>query len=184
MILHTERLTLREFVESDWRSVLAYQRDPRYLRYYEGDDRTESDARAFVQRFLDQQAEVPRIKVQLAITLDGVVVGNVGLRRQSEAARVADLGYELAPERWGRGYATEAARAMLDWGFRELDLHRVWAHCLAENVASARVLEKLGMRGEGRLRRHEQLKGRWWDVLHFGILREEWEAAGAPRPPR
>jgi [ribosomal protein S5]-alanine N-acetyltransferase len=174
MIIRTERLLLREFVEDDWRAVLAYQRDPRYLRYYEGTDRTEADARAFVQRFLDYQQESPRSKIQLAITFDGHLVGNVGLRRAAPDARLADIGYEVAPEFWGRGYATEAARAMLALGFGELGLHRVTAHCLAENSASGRVLEKLGMRQEGRLREHECINGRWWDVLLFGILAHEW----------
>jgi ribosomal-protein-alanine N-acetyltransferase len=176
--IETERLLLREFRADDWPAVLAYQRDPLYLRFYEGTDRTEEDARAFVQRFVEWQAEQPRLRFQLAITLraSGELVGNVGVRKPSPTARVAELGYELAPGRWSRGYATEAARAMLAFAFGELGLHRVHAHCVAENTGSARVLERLGMCREGLLRQHEYFKDRWWDVQLFGLLASEWHA--------
>ena len=86
----------------------------------------------------------------------------------------AELGYEIDPAYWGQGYATEAARKMLAFGFGELRLHRIWATCLLENVASARVLGKLGLQQEGRLREHRWMKGRWWDSLVFSILEQEW----------
>lgn len=176
MLLRTERLLLREFVEDDWPAVLAYQRDPRYLRFYPWTERTEADAREFIGRFLDWQREHPRVRFPRAITLDGRLIGNASIRRLEAGSRVADMGFELDPAHWGRGYATESARAVLHFGFQELDLHRVGAHCIAENTASAGVLRKLGMREEGVLREHEHFKGRWWDVRLFGILRREWEA--------
>jgi RimJ/RimL family protein N-acetyltransferase len=178
MELLTERLILREFNESDWPEVLAYQSDPRYLRYYEWTERTPEAAREFVRVFLAQQQEHPRLKFQLAITLrsDGRLIGNCGLRLASADAREGDLGYELSPQYWGRGYATEAARAIVDFGYGELRLHRIWSWCIAENVASARVLDKLGMRLEGRLREKEYFKGQWWDTLLFAVLEHEWRA--------
>jgi RimJ/RimL family protein N-acetyltransferase len=177
MRLVTDRLEMREFVEADWAAVLAYQRDPRYLRYYPWTDRTPDDARTFVGIFLDWQRERPRRRFQLAITLrqGGELIGNCGLRRKRDNDWEADLGYELAPAHWGRGYATEAARSMVDFGFRELALDRVSSWCIAENIASARVLERLGFRQEGRLRRNEFFKGRWWDTLLYALLREEWK---------
>jgi ribosomal-protein-alanine N-acetyltransferase len=177
MRITTDRLILRDFVADDWQDVLAYQRDPRYLRYYAWTDRTEPEVRDFVQMFLDHQAGQPRRKFQLAITLDGGrLIGNCGIRRKPENEWEADIGYELAPEHWGHGYATEAARAMVDFGFRELKLHRVSSWCIADNVASARVLEKVGLRLEGRLRENESFKGRWWDTLLYGLLEDEWRA--------
>jgi ribosomal-protein-alanine N-acetyltransferase len=154
----------------------AYQSDPRYLRFYHWTHRTAEDVRAFVQQFVDSQREDPRRKFQLAITVPGEdrLIGNCGIRMQTAGALEAEIGYELAPEHWGRGYATEAARAMLGFGFAELALHRVHANCIAENVASARVLEKLGMRREGQLRENAWMKGRWWDTLIYGILDYEW----------
>jgi RimJ/RimL family protein N-acetyltransferase len=178
VILTTERLLLREFVEDDWRAVLAYQSDPRYLQFYAWDFRTANDVRAFVRRFIIQQQEQPRAKYQLAITLPPTnqLIGNCGIRLRAADDLEAEIGYELAPEYWGHGYATEAARALVSFGFEKLKLHRIGAWCIAENTASARVLEKLGMRCEGRLREHEWLKGRWWDTLMYAILDSEWNA--------
>ncbi len=177
MRLVTERLVLREFVEADWPAVLAYQRDPLYLRYYPWIDRTSADARAFVDMFLEWQREEPRRRFQLAITQkeDGGLIGNCGLRRKSDNDWEADIGYELDPRYWGQGYATEAACAMVSFGFRELGLDRISSWCLADNAASARVLERLGFRQEGRLRRNEHFKGRWWDTLLYALLRDEWK---------
>jgi RimJ/RimL family protein N-acetyltransferase len=177
MILTTQRLVLREFEEGDWLAVLAYQSHPLYLRYYSWTHRTEQDVRAFVRMFLAQRAEEPRTKFQLAITLapDGQLIGNAGIRLKTPNDREADMGYELDPRYWGCGYATEAADALLAFGFRELKLHRVWAQCIAENAASAHVLEKIGMRLEGRLRENEWMKDRWWDTLLYAILEREWQ---------
>jgi [ribosomal protein S5]-alanine N-acetyltransferase len=126
-----------------------------------------------------------RARVQLAVTLasTGELIGNVGLRRDRAEEPVADHGYEIAPEHWGRGYATEASRALLDWGFSVWDLARAHAHCVAENAASAAVLRRVGMREEARLREHVHFRGTAWDVLLFGLLREEWSPAPlAPTP--
>jgi [ribosomal protein S5]-alanine N-acetyltransferase len=178
MKLTTERLILREFTENDWPEVLAYQNDARYLRFYPWTERTPEDAQKFVQMFLKQQAAQPRIKFQLAVTLktNHQLIGNCGIRLDSIEARQADIGYELAPPHWGQGYATEAARAIVHFGFTELHLHRIWSWCIAENLASAHVLEKLGLRLEGRLQESEYFKGRYWDTLMFSILAEEWQA--------
>ncbi|TMD62463.1 MAG: GNAT family N-acetyltransferase [Chloroflexi bacterium] len=154
MILATKRLVLREFEEEDWSAVLAYQSDPLYLRYYHWTHRSEQEVREFVQMFIALPNEEPRTKFQLAITLasDGRLIGNCGIRMKTPGAREADIGYELDPHFWGSGYATEAASELLAFGFRDLVLHRIWAWCIAENIASARVLEKIGMRREGHLR--------------------------------
>lgn len=178
MHLRTSRLLLREFSLEDVPAVLDYQRDARYLRFAPWHDRTEAEVRAFVQRFLDWQQAEPRSKYQLAIVLSstGELIGNVGLRLASADARIAELGYELAPGHWGFGYATESARALLAYGFDTFHLHRVHSHCIAENSGSSRVLERLGMKLEGKLRQHQFLKERWWDVLLYGILASEWQA--------
>ncbi len=183
MRIVTERLVLREFVADDWPAVLAYQRDPRFLLYYTWTDRTEAEVRDFVQMQVGHQAERPRRKFQLAITLpesDGLI-GNCGIRRKPDNEWEADIGYELAPQHWGHGYATEAATAIVAFGFRELGLHRVSAWCIADNVASARVLEKVGLRREGRLRESEHFKGRWWDTLLYGLIESEWRASPSNR---
>ena len=181
MRITTARLVLREFLDTDGTDVLAYQRDARYLRFYPWTDRTEADVRDFVQMFLDQQNDQPRRRFQLAVTSreDGQLIGSCGIRRKLENDWEADIGYELAPEYWGQGYATEAAQAVVEFGFRELKLHRVSSWCIADNAASARVLERLGLRLEGRLRENEYFKGRWWDTLLYGLLESEWRGSVA-----
>ncbi len=157
--------------------MLAYQGDLRYLRYYPWTERTEADARAFVEMFLGWQREEPRRRFQLAIALkdNGPLIGNCGIRRKPDNDWEADVCYELDPRYWGAGYATEAARALVNFGFQDLGLSRISSWCVAANAASARVLERLGFRQEGRLRRNECFKGRWWDTLLFALLRDEWE---------
>ena len=179
MQIQTQRLLLREFVEDDWQAVLAYQADPLYLRYYAWDVRTEQDARQFVRMFIGWQEELPRTRVQLAICLpgSGELIGNCGIRKPRPNANQAELGYELAPWHWGRGYATEAARAMLAFAFSFPDIHRVTASCLAENRASVRVLEKLGFKVEALQPEREYFKQRSWEVLLFSL---ENPQAGVP----
>lgn len=178
MLLITERLILRDFIDSDWEAVLAYQQDPLYLRYNEWTSRSAKEVRDFIQIFLDHQKQIPRFKFQFAITLKttGGLIGNCGVRRNSPESHQADMGYELDPKFWGQGYATEAAHTMLDFGFSYMKLRRISAWCIAENVGSARVLEKIGMRLKGRVQEQHYFKGRWWDTLSYAIRYEEWQA--------
>jgi RimJ/RimL family protein N-acetyltransferase len=182
MELETERLILRAFRESDWPDVLAYQVDARYLRYDAWTRRTAKEVREFVGMFLAQQQERPRTKFQLAITLkaDRQRIGSCGIRVSSANARKGDIGYELSPAHWGCGFGSVAARAIVRFGFIHLKLHRVSSWCIADNVGSARVLEKLGMRLEGRLRDKEYFKGRWWDTLLYAILENQWREQTPP----
>jgi ribosomal-protein-alanine N-acetyltransferase len=176
MQLTTDRLILREFVENVWPAVLAYQRDPRYLRYTHWIDRSPQEVKQFVQMFISQQYAQPRTKFQFAVVLQDNqrLIGNCGIRLKSADAHEADIGYELAPDYWGRGYATEAARAIVAFGFTELQLHRISAWCIADNTGSAHVLEKIGLWLEGRLRENEYFKDRWWDTLLYAILKDDW----------
>ena len=177
--LATDRLLLREFTEDDWQATLAYQSDPLYLRFYPWTHRTEDDVRAFVGAFVAQQEERPRRKFQLALVLkgDGRLIGSGGVRVRDPEGRQADIGYELDPHSWGRGLATEAARELLRFGFEDLRMHRVSGDCVADNAASARVMEKIGMRREALLREQAWYKDRWWDALVYAVLEDEWRAA-------
>ena len=175
MQLLTPRLLLRDYTAADLPAMLAYQRAPRYLRYYPWAERTAADVSRLLQVFRDWQEEQPRRRFQLAIVLpaEGRLIGSCGLRRPPQDDRAADIGYELDPDYWGQGYATEAARAMVQFGFRELELQHLTSWCIADNAASARVLARLGFRQEGRLRHQEYFKGRYWDTLIFGLTAAE-----------
>ena len=177
MKLETERLLLRDFVKDDWQRVLEYQSNPLYLRYYEWTERTPEAVQEFVGWFLNHQSQEPRIKFQLAVVLksSNQLIGNCGVRMNEANALEADIGYELDPKQWNHGYATEAAHAIVDFGFSRFNVHRILSWCVADNIGSAHVLEKLGMRLEGRLRENEYYKGRWWDTLMYAILADEWQ---------
>ena len=178
MIVRTKRLILREFNIHDWEDVLAYQSTQQYLQYYPWEGRSEQDVREFINQLIEWQNEDPRTKFQFAITILGQlsVIGNCGIRRDSENASIANIGYEIAPDYWRQGYATEAALALVAFGFKRLQLHRIWAHCLTENLASWRVLEKIGMKREGCLRETELIKGYWGNSYIYAILHHEWNS--------
>ena len=176
MELTTHRLLLREFTADDWQSILTYQSDPEYLKYYTWTERTPEAVQRFINMFIDWRNAEPRIKFQFAITIKGdpTAIGIVGIRKESHESHEAEIGYEMAREHWGKGYGTEAAQAMLTFGFTELKLHRIAADCVADNAGSAHVLEKIGMTLEGRQRDKEYYKGRYWDDLLYAVLEEEW----------
>ena len=177
MKIETERLILRDFVKNDWQRVLKYQSDPLYLRYNPWTERTPDAVQDFVGWFLDQQVQKPRLKYQLAVVLKSnhQLIGNCGVRMDKAGEIEANMGYEFDPDYWNQGYATEAAHAMVDFGFQHFGVHRIWADCVAENTGSAHVLEKLGMKLEGCLREKEYFKGKYWDALLYAILEQEWE---------
>jgi RimJ/RimL family protein N-acetyltransferase len=169
MEILTLRLRLREFRRDDAADLLAYQSDPRYLRYYPRRRRTEADVERFLDVMLFWQAQEPRYRFQLAVERlgEGHLIGNCGIRKPTPEADEAELGYELDPGLWGQGYATEAAGAMVQWAWSELGVHRIWAECVDENRASQRVLAKVGLVPVGKLPSQRWIKGRWHDVLLY-----------------
>jgi RimJ/RimL family protein N-acetyltransferase len=176
--LRTPRLLLRDFVEADWEAVHVYARLPEVSRYMPWGPNSEVDTREFVGRALAAQALSPRTTYELAIIWreSGRLIGGCGLTAQNQTHRVGEIGYCLHPDFWGRGCAAEAAGALLALGFEQLQLHRIQASCDPENAASRRVLEKLGMQQEGRLRQNLQMRGQWRDSLLWSVLEHEWRA--------
>ena len=110
-----------------------------------------------------------------AITLDDALIGAIGLHAKLDHDR-AEIGYWIGVPYWGRGYATEAARAIVEHGFQKLGLHRMYAMHFTRNPASGHVLQKIGMRHEGSLRHHLKRWGQYIDVEMYGILRDDWSA--------
>jgi RimJ/RimL family protein N-acetyltransferase len=174
--LRTPRLVLRDFVEADWPAVHEYASDLEVVRDMIWGPSTEAQTREFVATTVEQQRRRPREQYGLAIEFEGALVGGCRLEIQDATKKEADLGYVMNRSYWRRGIATEAARALLTFGFEHLKLHRVWATCDPGNAGSIRVLEKIGMQREGRMREHEFIKGRWRDSLLFAILDRDWNA--------
>jgi len=181
--LYTERLALRELRTADAPAVAAGAGDPRVARYLIAvpSPYPVSLARQWVRARIEWW-ELGR-GVTLAITRRTAadqLLGTVSLRRYVRDRR-AELGYWLVASAWGDRLATEATRALVDFGFRELQLARIYAQVLAGNRASMRVLEKLGMVNEGVKRQHIRKERRLHDVVLYGLLRDEWGAGDARR---
>ena len=177
VLLRTTRLVLREFREDDWPALHAVESLPEVARYQWFEPRTAEESRAYVIGACEGAAEDPRRTYDLAVVLQAEdrLIGRCGLGITDLDLDQAMLWYTLHPAYWGQGYVTEAARELVDFGFRQLQLHRIWADCDPANVASWRVLEKLGMRREGHLRENARIKGEWVDSLIYAVLKREWE---------
>jgi RimJ/RimL family protein N-acetyltransferase len=178
MTLTLDRLVLREFEIKDWEAVHEYASDPEVVRYQAWGPNTVRDTHAFVQRAVGFQHERGRQHFELGMVsrADERLIGGCGIHVASAPNREGWIGYCLHRGFWGRGYATEAARALVAFGFDELRLHRIFATCDPANAASARVLEKVGMRREGQLREHQWVKNAWRDSLIYALLEHD------PRP--
>ena len=172
--LDTERLELRSFSVADGRDVFDYwSSDPNWARFNDSvpAEYTEADAEKFVAELISRDRE---IQPNWAVTLSGRVVGLVSLTFE-QGHRIAVIGYGVHGAFRGRGLSCEAARAVIDAAFGTYpSLRKIRAHTDAENVASMRVLEKLGFLREGVLRSNQYSKGEFVDEAIFGLLRKEW----------
>lgn len=171
--LETLRLKLRPYAESDIPELvpLIGAREVAATTLRIPFPYTENDARGFLAMVRDDD------KIWLAVTLKSNArqIGGIGLRIDREHQN-AEVGYWLGAAYWRNGYAAEAAREMLRYGFQELGLHRIFASHFGHNPASGRVLRKLGMRHEGCQREHIRKWDQFVDSELYGILRHEWEA--------
>ena len=183
--LPTLRLTLRDLRDSDFERVHAYASDLEVLRYLDWGPNSVDDTRSFLALAHAAREASPRTAYHLALALrtDDQVIGGGRIEIRDAASGSGDLGYVLDRAHWGHGYATEAGRALLAFGFDRLGLHRIWARCDVRNAASARVLEKLRMQREGHLRHDVRRKGEWHDSYLYAILEPDWRGSGQPPNP-
>jgi ribosomal-protein-alanine N-acetyltransferase len=180
--LSTSRLVIREFRPDDWQAVREYAHDPVVTRYVPWGPNTEEETRAALARMIARQGQDPRTEFDLAVTLarEQSLVGACRLFVSDPGVGQGWLGYVLRRDAWGNGYATEAARALLRFGFLRLELHRVFATCDVQNTASEKVLRKLGMRHEGLMRQDRWIRDRWRDSHLYAILEDEWRDRYVP----
>lgn len=174
--IRTERLTLRALVEGDLDDHHRMVGDPRVVRYLYEDPLDRDAARAHLAPRLSPVLPEEGAWMNLAVEHEGTYLGEVGVKLCSRVHRQCEVGYVFLPESAGHGYATEAAAAMVALAFTELDAHRVEGRIDARNTASARVLERLGMRREAHLRENEFVKGEWTDEGIYAILEDEWRS--------
>ncbi|MGH3905578.1 MAG: GNAT family N-acetyltransferase [Pseudonocardiaceae bacterium] len=171
--LSGSRITLREFQQNDLDRVLTVVGDDRVTESLSFDTRTRAQAADMLSGTLERAKLEPRTEYYLAATTadDGLIgFTRLGLN----GVHAAKLGFAIAADYWRRGYALDAARTILDFGFRELKLHRISAAMGPDNAASIASVGRLGMTYEGRLRDHVFTNGKWRDSLLYSILADEW----------
>ena len=179
--IETQRLRLRPFQPDDWPAVYDYTSDPAVMMYIPeglgaGTDQgivepfTPEQAKAFVEENMGEQARF----FAVLLKADDMLIGHMEFHPWF-ASGPYEIGWIFNRAYQGHGYATEAARALLQYGFEALHLHRIIATCQPENVASWRVMEKLGMRREAHFRKCiRRPDDRWWDEYFYALLEEEW----------
>ncbi|WP_326822746.1 GNAT family N-acetyltransferase [Streptosporangium sp. NBC_01756] len=175
--IRTQRLILRPFTFDDLTGLHAIHSLPEVARYLYLEPRDTEQVRQALEKkttqtALEEEGQALAIAVELAAT--GELIGDSTLFWHNALHRSGEIGYVFHPGHGGQGYATEAAEALLELAFDGLDLHRVTGRLDGRNHASARLLERLGMRREAHLVENEMVKGEWTDEVIYAILQREW----------
>jgi ribosomal-protein-alanine N-acetyltransferase len=175
-VLETERLRLRKMTPDDADALIAIFNDEEVNRYLSGGPPCTNRVEAISVLDWMQSWFEARGGLRWGITLKGddIVIGTCGFHHLSQENHRCDLGYDLLPAYWGRGYVTEATHAMVRWCFENLDLHRIQADCTDGNIGSERVLEKVGFTYEGTWRENCFEHGRFVSLKQYGLLRREY----------
>jgi RimJ/RimL family protein N-acetyltransferase len=178
----TERLLLRPYGPDDFDALLAIESRADVNRYLYSEPRGPDEVRAMLDRKIGETAlddEGDTVAVAVCLRATGAMVGGCILHWASREHGLGEIGFVLHPDHHGHGYAAEAARPLLEFGFADVGLHRIIGRLEARNAASARVLEKLGMRREALLIENEWVKGEWQSELDYALLEREWRALRA-----
>lgn len=167
-------VVLREFCMEDVDDVLAIIGDDKVTTWLSFDSRDRDQAVAMIEGTLERARQEPRTEFYLGVTkrADDRVIGfaRIGL----SGVQAGKLGYAIAAKEWGRGYAQDAARALVTYAFKDLGLHRITAAIGPDNTASIAVVQQLGFTREGALRDHVFTNGQWRDSVLFSVLAHEW----------
>ncbi len=172
--LLNDRLYLREMFESDWVDVHKYASQEVVCQYQPWGPNTEEESEKYVSQAIEDSIKKPRKRYVYAIIYNGSVIGAGEINIRSFTNKAGEIGYIVNPDYWGKGIATEVATLLIDFGFKELNLHRIFATCDPRNNRSAKVLEKVGMAREGIIRDHLFMRGGWRDSLLYSVLQDEW----------
>lgn len=175
--LTTPRLVLRGLEESDSPRLFEHASNPNMTPYVTWEvHRSIDDSRQFIlNHTAEQYLQAVPDPVAICHRDDPTdLVGAIGCTWAARPHQVMEMGYWIAEPYWGRGYASEAAKTFLNWVFATYTVNRIQAHHIVDNIASGRVMEKLGMKLEGTFRSAIYRRDRFWDVRFYAILRDEW----------
>ncbi|MCM2677564.1 GNAT family N-acetyltransferase [Alkalicoccobacillus plakortidis] len=173
--MHSTNISLREFRYDDWKAINQYARLASVSQYQAWRVQTEIDSQSYLVQLIQDSACEPRSRYAFAIIENETqfCIGSAELNIRDRHNRVGELAYILHPNYWGKGFATEAAKQMLSYGFSEQKLHRIFATCDPRNISSERVMQKVGMQKEGKLRENLLLDEGWRDSLIYSLLENE-----------
>ena len=177
LILETKRLKMRAFQDKDIQDFADYRSDPEVAKYQDWDaPYSVEKAAQFVAENKVICPGTPGEWHQIAIELkaEGDLIGDCVFHILAEDAQQAEIGFTLSRRYQGHGYATEAVTKLVDYIFCELKLHRIRAICDVDNLASSKLLERIGMRREAHFIENIWFKGRWGSEYLYAILRSEW----------
>jgi len=180
--LVTARLLLREFTAEDLPAFTAYQSDPRYTEFVGPEESGPEFTRSLLELFMRWSTEQPRQNYQLAVverTSSPELIGCAGVRCGGCEPGCAEFGLELAPRRWGRGFATEVARALLGFAFQDLGQHTVIAVSVTQNHRITRLLSKLGFRSTVSRPGPDWMRDRGFDETEWRLTADEWRATAS-----
>ncbi|MEM5472512.1 GNAT family protein [Hoeflea sp. AS60] len=172
----TERLLLRPFTLADVDAVHAYHSLKAVAHYQMWEPRTRDQVAAEIETWTSQSLDAGGVCRAVILKADGKLIGDITLMHRDIEARQAEIGFSFSPEYGGQGYATEAAIALMAFGFGPLKLHRIFGRCDARNTPSWRVMERIGMRREAHFREHAIFKGEWDEEFYYAMLHSEWVA--------
>jgi RimJ/RimL family protein N-acetyltransferase len=175
-VLTTSRLVLRPLTQQDAPGLFAVFSDPAVVRFWSAEAWTDiSFAETAIARAMEAYRDETDIRFAVELADSREFIGTVNLHHFFNQNNRCELGYAIASRHWGKGYATEAIEAALDYGFREVSLNRIEADIDPRNAASGKVLEKLGFRKEGYMPQRWLVHGQYADTAFYGLLRSYWE---------
>ena len=171
-ILETERLRLREIVLSDAEAIFTCFSNNDVTRYYGQDPLTKLEqAEQFVEFFAKNYREKRGVRWGIELIETNELIGTIGFNAWSPKHMRAEIGYELQPQYWRKGYATEAVKKVISYGFDNLGLTRIGAIVFLENAASNELLIKLGFEKEGILRNYMYQNGVAYDTNVYSLVK-------------
>ncbi len=177
-MIQTKNLSLRPFKEPDLKHMQRYAVREDYYRFLPLDPLTPASVEGFLHYLLAKQHEDGTQHYHFAIEPDGVghIVGAINIRITDKGNKIGEIGYALDSDFRRQGIMNEALIAVLEFGFKELSLHRFTAYTDTENEKSRRVLESVGFKREGLLRGDKLVRGDWRDSYLSAILQSEWDS--------
>jgi RimJ/RimL family protein N-acetyltransferase len=175
--LENEIIAFRDLKGSDWVDVHQYASQEIVCQYQPWGPNTEEESQSFVNQALIDSSKEPQSRFVFAIVhkKDASMIGCGEINIRDFQNKAGEISYIVNPAYWGKGIATDVARLLLDFGFKNLHLHRIFATCDPKNIGSSKVLEKCGMMFEGRIRHDLLMKDGWRDSLLYSMLEHEFE---------